>query len=596
AALFLLPLPATQADFPRHQAISLDIPGTIRILPAVAATNVGGSVTVEVWLENVGNYYGIDLRLAFDPAVVRVPSSQVTPLWDVFDPVNHFTIKNEANNGTGFIWYALTNINPAEAFTGTGRVCSITFQGVADGATALHFTYVKGSTRDGSALYPTMVDGTIVVGAGGPTRTPTRTPTATSTTVATLTSTPTSTTTATRTPTRTATATGTVTAVGTSTATPTATRTSTYTATPTATSGATRTATPTSQFTLTRTPTHTPLVRPTNAPTWTKTSTPTPTTVPTAIPYDTVVTLQFQREVLPHSLYTGVLDTYIDSDYPAENYGQDWLLRFNYDGRKKVLIRFDLANEIPSDAVVIAASLQFYFHYWKYPLVATKTGLYQVLRPWAEKEATWGSPWHNGCDALGLDRAAEPVAIAWMDSPGWQTWASAELAALVQNWIRDPATNYGLVLVGLSVDDRQFWVGFSSQFGGTQEHKMLRPKLSVTFYRVQPTDTPTPTATCTATPTPTPLPTHTATMTNTPTAMPTPTCSATPTDTPTATSTSTATTIPTPTFTRTATVTATPTRTTTPTATRTSSPTHTATFTPTAMPQRRCFIPIIYGR
>jgi hypothetical protein len=94
-SLFLLPLPRSEASFAWKQAMGLDIPGTIRILPALATTAVGGNVTVEVWLENVGNYYGIDLRLAFDPAVVRVPSGQVTPLWDVFDPVNHFTIKKQ---------------------------------------------------------------------------------------------------------------------------------------------------------------------------------------------------------------------------------------------------------------------------------------------------------------------------------------------------------------------------------------------------------------------------------------------------------------------------------------------------------------------
>ena len=63
------------------------------------------------------------------------------------------------------IQYALTNMNPAEPFTGTGRVCSITFTGMSSGAAVLDFFYVKGSTRDGDELYPAPMDGSVVVGS-----------------------------------------------------------------------------------------------------------------------------------------------------------------------------------------------------------------------------------------------------------------------------------------------------------------------------------------------------------------------------------------------------------------------------------------------
>ncbi|MBC7261548.1 MAG: hypothetical protein H5T63_06010, partial [Chloroflexi bacterium] len=44
-----------------------DLPGTVRVLPHAALVDVGKMVTVEVWLEDGGNYYGIDVRLSFDP-------------------------------------------------------------------------------------------------------------------------------------------------------------------------------------------------------------------------------------------------------------------------------------------------------------------------------------------------------------------------------------------------------------------------------------------------------------------------------------------------------------------------------------------------
>jgi hypothetical protein len=138
-----------------------DAPGTLRLLPEVAVVEVGRAVTLEVWLENGGNYYGLDARLTFDPAMVQVPAGRVASLWEVFDSSNHFLIKNEANNISGTVWYAVTNINPSEPFTGTGRICAISFTALVSGTAPLQLSYAKGSTRDGSPLYPARANGSI---------------------------------------------------------------------------------------------------------------------------------------------------------------------------------------------------------------------------------------------------------------------------------------------------------------------------------------------------------------------------------------------------------------------------------------------------
>lgn len=139
------------------------LPGTVRVQPHPALVDMGNMVTVEVWLEDAGNYYGIDIRLSFDPHYVSVPAGKVTPLWDVIDENNHWTIKNEVDNASGKVWYAVTNLNPAEPFTGTGRLFAVAFSGLEIGSSDLHFTYAKGSTRTGESLYPQTVDGSIIV-------------------------------------------------------------------------------------------------------------------------------------------------------------------------------------------------------------------------------------------------------------------------------------------------------------------------------------------------------------------------------------------------------------------------------------------------
>ena len=175
AVLLVLAALTSAAAGPRASSpqAATDMPGTIRIRPQPASVGVGGTVTVDVWLENVGNIYGLDFKLNFEKARVSVPSGKVTPLWEVFDGVNSFTIVNRVTSVDGTynqIQYALTNVNPAEPFTGTGRVCSITFSGLAEGTTALDFpdTLIerpKGSTRDGDPLYPVAVDGVILIGS-----------------------------------------------------------------------------------------------------------------------------------------------------------------------------------------------------------------------------------------------------------------------------------------------------------------------------------------------------------------------------------------------------------------------------------------------
>ena len=179
----------------------------IAILPVATSVDVGGTVTVEVWLQDVENFYGIDLRISFNPALLSVPSGSTTPLWEVFDSSSHFLLKNTADNDAGTLWLALTNVNPAEPFTGSGRVCTITFSGLAAGTSALEFYYAKGSTKDGGAIYPSIVNGTLTVGSGPPVSV---SPTATSSSTATYTVTSTATHTATHTVTPAETATATV--------------------------------------------------------------------------------------------------------------------------------------------------------------------------------------------------------------------------------------------------------------------------------------------------------------------------------------------------------------------------------------------------
>ncbi len=207
-------------------------------------------------------------------------------------------------------------------------------------------------------------------------------------------------------------------------------------------------------------------------------------------------TLTFQQGMWPSASYSGVADTYIEAG--VGNKGQDPYLKVNYDGRQKVLLRFDLSDHIPANAVVTAARLELYVSYKRYNAVVTDVGLYELLRPWDEDGATWydaafDEPWQAaGCNGAA-DRASEYTdAHEFHYTSRWQDWDNDPLVMLVQRWVSDRSTNYGVVLSGLPGNLPQWWTLYSSQWDA---NKTLRPKLTVSFYVPSATSTPTPTLT-----------------------------------------------------------------------------------------------------
>ncbi|MDH7488967.1 MAG: SdrD B-like domain-containing protein [Anaerolineae bacterium] len=467
-----------------------DLAGTIRILPNPAYVDVGGTVTVYVWLENGGNYYGLDLRFIFENDKASVPSGKTTPLWDLFDADNHFIIKNKVEDYDAThqrVWYAVTNLDPAEPFTGTGRVCSVTFEGLAPGTTVLDFIYAKGSTRDGAALYPVQVDGTLIV--RGPTDTPTPTPTNTPTATPTLTPTPTAT------PSPTPTASPTYTPVPTNTPTPTPTPTETPSPTPTA----TPTHTPGPTDTPTATPTHTPV--PTDTPTATPTYTPPPTNTPTATPTYTPVPTNTPTAMPTPTPTTGPGRTF--SGYVYEGYPGDH------------------SHPLAGAGITLWGSNDNSSPYgtWLGFMLTGSSGYFQLTAP--------------GSQVFTYYNIVETNPAGY-----YSTGATAGAGGIVRavDWIQYtgiPAGTYS----GNEFYDRQ---------QPTSTPTATPSPTPTATLTMTPTATPTLTPTRTGTPTHTPTPTYTPTPTLSPTPTFSPTMTPTPTITPTPTKTTTPTATPTP--------------------------------------------------
>jgi hypothetical protein len=194
----------------------------VAVYPAAGTYGVGTLIDVEVWVEDVVDLYGVDIRLAFDPTKLQVldanpgsPGVQVQPRADIISP--DFILRREADNDAGTVWYAVTQISPSPPASGSGALFSFTFETIDEGLTEVDVTNYELANPNG-LIIPAQPSGALYEITADP---PDPTPTATATSTATSTATPVM-------PTATATATSTAT----STATPTATHTATPTAIP----------------------------------------------------------------------------------------------------------------------------------------------------------------------------------------------------------------------------------------------------------------------------------------------------------------------------------------------------------------------------
>ena len=173
-----------------------------------------------------------------------------------------------------------------------------------------------------------------------------------------------------------------------------------------------------------------------------------PTPSPTPVPQ----TLVLQQGTAG---YNGVKDTYIVSYAPNTNYGTGSTATGLVAGSPNIvvssLLRFEL-GQIPANATVKQAVLQLY-GLERRNSNALCLEAYSLLRDWDDASATWNRPRSGelwgvpGADAPGVDRAAAHSGIRGLVD-GVHKWYELELGDLVQQWVANPTSNKGLLLMG----------------------------------------------------------------------------------------------------------------------------------------------------
>jgi hypothetical protein len=121
------------------------------ISPSQASlAGVGETVELDIEVQDVTDLYGALLRLTFDPSVVQVqdadprpsaPGVQIRP-GDFLDP-SQFVAVNEADNATGEILFAVTQLRPAEGQNGSGVLATVIFEAMDPGTSPVQLVEVR---------------------------------------------------------------------------------------------------------------------------------------------------------------------------------------------------------------------------------------------------------------------------------------------------------------------------------------------------------------------------------------------------------------------------------------------------------------------
>jgi hypothetical protein len=155
-----------------------------------------------------------------------------------------------------------------------------------------------------------------------------------------------------------------------------------------------------------------------------------------------------EQEVLPDgSIHTivempAVADSYIASNRPTQNFGNDALF-LGYDlegdnfGAERILVRFDVAGFVPSQAIINSAELELYLVFSSpYPDSPMGTILRRTASSWGEYTVTW-----NQEPAWGEIRASADVG----DVEQYYTW---DVTGLIDDWLTGAQPNYGMEIIG----------------------------------------------------------------------------------------------------------------------------------------------------
>jgi hypothetical protein len=189
--------------------------------------------------------------------------------------------------------------------------------------------------------------------------------------------------------------------------------------------------------------------------------------------------VDLQDGVYPEPGYNGIIDSYIDSSNANTNYSVSGYIFVGYynTASYRGFIRFDMSPLVPSNAVVVKAYLTLSLFSGSGNNITFAA--YMPTKLWFQSAVTWmkwgpSFPWA----AQGGDYNTSPVSnIVTTQLDSFVATLTLD-NSLVESWMANPVTNYGLELIS---QDENTTDGYSEFYSSTATQADLRPKLTVYY-------------------------------------------------------------------------------------------------------------------
>jgi hypothetical protein len=145
----------------------VDQQALVYVSPPDLRIRIGQQTTIELTVDQVSGIYGAEVHLRFDPEVLQVvdadPDQAGTQLELGTLPSPDFVVQNRADNSTGTIDYAVTQLPPNQPGEGQGVIARITFEALQPAVSPVQFESFVLADTEGKNIAAVSQDGQIQV-------------------------------------------------------------------------------------------------------------------------------------------------------------------------------------------------------------------------------------------------------------------------------------------------------------------------------------------------------------------------------------------------------------------------------------------------
>ncbi len=147
--------------------VGAQVSSTVLIEPNVQTIDIGNTAVVEIWVNGVDDFYGVEFDVSFDPLIVHgvdvVPGAAFDPY-----PSEHEIVESSISDGVVSFAATMLRVAKAPPLSGDLHLATITFTGLNYGTSPLTWPDIKLADSSGNVIAYETLDSSVIVRAEQP--------------------------------------------------------------------------------------------------------------------------------------------------------------------------------------------------------------------------------------------------------------------------------------------------------------------------------------------------------------------------------------------------------------------------------------------